>query len=91
MHVSSPTTFASCGDDPQHRRSADSNGSGSDEDSDDGDGRCPDLDLTKTADAASVSAGEQIGFVIKVTNNGPGVAKGVTLNDPLPTGTGVGV
>jgi uncharacterized repeat protein (TIGR01451 family) len=88
VHVSSLTTFASCGDIP-NTGFADSNGSGSDDDSDTVTVQCPDLDLTKTADAASVSAGEQIGFVIKVTNDGPGVAKDVTLNDPLPTGTGV--
>jgi uncharacterized repeat protein (TIGR01451 family) len=34
-----------------------------------------------------VNAGDPIGFTIKVANGGPGTAKGVTLNDPLPKGT----
>jgi len=49
----------------------------------------PSLQIEKTADAASVSAGSNIGFTITVTNDGPGVANAVTLNDPLPDGTGV--
>ena len=88
VHVSSPTTFASCGL-INNTGMASSNGSGSDEDSDSVTVLCPDLDVTKTADAASVSAGEEIGFTITVSNAGPGVAKDVTINDPLPTGTGV--
>ena len=51
---------------------------------------CPVLAITKTPDNASVDAGDSIGFTIEVTNNGPGTAKNVTLNDPLPTTTGVG-
>src|SRR5437588_355129 len=49
----------------------------------------PDLAIDKTADAASVSAGTDIGFKIKVTNNGPGPANSVSLTDPLPTKTGI--
>ncbi|TMK83105.1 MAG: DUF11 domain-containing protein [Actinobacteria bacterium] len=49
----------------------------------------PDLAIDKTADAASVSAGSDIGFKIKVTNNGPGPANSVSLTDPLPTKTGI--
>ena len=45
------------------------------------------LTLTKTADAASVSAGDPIGFSITVGNGGPSTASDVTLNDPLPSGT----
>jgi uncharacterized repeat protein (TIGR01451 family) len=47
----------------------------------------PDLSVTKTADDSSVNAGDPIGFTIVVSNAGPGVAKGVTLADPLPAGT----
>src|SRR5439155_486596 len=50
---------------------------------------CPDLQIVKLADAASVSAGSPIGFTIWVNNTGAGTAKGVTLSDPLPTGTGI--
>jgi uncharacterized repeat protein (TIGR01451 family) len=47
--------------------------------------------ITKTADAASVNAGDQIGFTVEVKNTGTGLAKGVSLSDPLPAGSGTGV
>ncbi len=47
--------------------------------------------ITKTADASPVNAGDQIGFTVEVKNNGNGVAKGVTLSDSLPAGSGTGV
>ncbi len=44
--------------------------------------------LTKTADhLAPVNAGEQIGFMITLHNDGPGTATGAAINDPLPGGT----
>ncbi|CAB4924460.1 unannotated protein [freshwater metagenome] len=46
----------------------------------------PDLSVTKTADDASVNAGDGIGFVITTTNAGPGTASGVALGDDLPAG-----
>lgn len=49
----------------------------------------PGLSVTKTADASPVSAQDDIGFSIEVTNNGQGTSTGVTLNDPLPGGDGV--
>lgn len=49
----------------------------------------PSLSVTKTADAASVAAGSNIGFGITVNSNGPGTALGVTLTDVLPTGSGI--
>jgi uncharacterized repeat protein (TIGR01451 family) len=52
----------------------------------------PDLGITKTADNATVNAGDQIGFTISVSNSnaaGTGTAKNVTINDPLPAGPGV--
>ena len=51
--------------------------------------QCPSLAITKTADAASVSAGSSIGFTVTVSNGGPGAAHAVTLDDPLPAGSGV--
>jgi uncharacterized repeat protein (TIGR01451 family) len=42
------------------------------------------LAIDKKADAASVETGSQVGFTVTVTGSGP--AKGVTLNDPLPSG-----
>lgn len=51
--------------------------------------QCPSLSITKTADAAIVSAGSPIGFTVTVSNAGPGTAKSVSVSDPLPTGTGI--
>lgn len=51
--------------------------------------QCPDLVIVKSTTTGTVSAGQSISFGITVTNNGPGIAFGVTLNDPLPTGSGV--
>lgn len=49
----------------------------------------PGLNITKTADAASVTAGSSIGFTVTVTNTGPGIAAAVAVSDPLPSGSGV--
>ena len=51
---------------------------------------CPALVITKTADDPSVNATDEIGFVITVTNTGDGNAYGVTVNDTLPTDSGLG-
>jgi uncharacterized repeat protein (TIGR01451 family) len=50
---------------------------------------CPAITFTKTADAASVSAGSPIGFGITIANAGPGTADGGVLTDALPAGTGI--
>jgi uncharacterized repeat protein (TIGR01451 family) len=47
---------------------------------------CPSIGVTKTPDAASVSAGTAIGFTVTVSNTGAGDATGVTLTDALPGG-----
>jgi uncharacterized repeat protein (TIGR01451 family) len=49
----------------------------------------PALSLTKSADAASVSAGSQMGFTVGLSNPSSAPATGITLTDPLPSGTGV--
>ncbi len=46
----------------------------------------PDLSITKTSDAATVSAGDTVGFTITVNNAGPGEARGVMIADSLPGG-----
>jgi uncharacterized repeat protein (TIGR01451 family) len=51
--------------------------------------KAPNLTIVKTADAASVNAGSNIGFTITMTNGGAADATGVTISDPLPSGTGV--
>ncbi|HXN90530.1 MAG TPA: hypothetical protein VN906_03505, partial [Candidatus Sulfotelmatobacter sp.] len=42
--------------------------------------------ITKSPDAASVSAGTAIGFTVTLSNTGAGTATGVTLSDALPGG-----
>jgi len=58
-----------------------------------GKGASPKLPITKTADASPVSAGTAIGLTVTVAAAaaaaGTGTATAVTLNDPLPAGTGV--
>ena len=49
----------------------------------------PDIKIVKTADAAQVNAGEQIGFTLTVYNTGSGDAKGVNLSDVLPVKAGL--
>jgi len=54
--------------------------------------QAPGLSIKKTADATPVSVGTAIGFTVTVANSsaaGTGTATSVTLNDPLPAGTGI--
>ncbi len=48
----------------------------------------PNLTITKTADQASILAGQTAGFTVTITNIGAVTDNGVTLSDPLPAGTG---
>ncbi|TMB89274.1 MAG: DUF11 domain-containing protein, partial [Chloroflexi bacterium] len=53
--------------------------------------QAPVLAITKTADAAAVTVGDKVGFTIVVSNSdadGTGLAKSVSVNDPLPAGSG---
>ena len=47
---------------------------------------CPNLTITKSAVADSISAGEGASFMIDVHNAGPGAASDVKINDTLPGG-----
>src|SRR5262249_48895836 len=49
------------------------------------------IKIVKTADAASVNAGDPIGFSVTVSHSGTGLAKGVQVSDPLPAVSGAGV
>jgi uncharacterized repeat protein (TIGR01451 family) len=85
VHISSPTTRATCGAVDNTGAVTSTNALSNEQ------GAsllvfCPDLQLGKAADAGSVVAGSPIGFTLTVTNAGAGTAKGVTLSDPLPAG-----
>ena len=88
VHITSPTTFASCATIPNTASVATGN-DGSDEASANVVVQCPSLQISKTADAPTVSAGSAMGFTVTVTNTGDGVAKSVSLSDALPGGAGV--
>jgi uncharacterized repeat protein (TIGR01451 family) len=47
------------------------------------------IDVTKTADAATINAGDQIGFTVTIANTGAGTANGLAFTDALPSGPGV--
>ncbi len=47
---------------------------------------CPDVQALKTADASPVNAGDPIGFMVTIKNNGTGTAYGATGSDTLPAG-----
>jgi len=49
----------------------------------------PAIHIVKTADAAQVNVGQDIGFTLTVSNDGPGNAHGVMLTDVLPTNPGL--
>jgi uncharacterized repeat protein (TIGR01451 family) len=87
-HITSPTTAESCGD-VNNTASVTTSNDGSDSDSATITVNCPDVFVTKTADAPLVEGGDAIGFLITVGNNGPGTANGVTLTDTLPTNGGL--
>lgn len=49
----------------------------------------PSLRVVKSAVNGLVQAGSSMGFTIDIWSDGPGTATNVTLNDPLPAGTGI--
>jgi uncharacterized repeat protein (TIGR01451 family) len=97
VHIGSTTTPNTCGTPVTNTATASAtNEAAGDTGNNSGTGsvsvRCPDISVTKTADATSVNAGLPIGFTITVTNSaapGTGTAKNVTLSDNLPTGSGM--
>ena len=51
--------------------------------------KAPAIHIAKTADAAQVQVGDNIGFTMTVWNTGNGDAHGVKLTDVLPTNPGL--
>ncbi len=87
-HVVSSTTSNSCGDYSNTASFATSNdNSGSDSATETV--LCANLSITKTADAANVDAGTQIGFTVTLNNSGAGTAADLSVTDSLPGGTDV--
>ena len=87
--VSSSTSFAFC---TKYDNTATASATNHGNVSDDGDITCrkPALSIVKTPDAQTVKAGDALAFSVVVSNSsaaGTGTAKGVSLSDPLPTGT----
>jgi uncharacterized repeat protein (TIGR01451 family) len=93
VHVSGTTDAADCGVLHNTATVAASNepqtNQGNNSDDADITVNCPGISVTKTPDDASVDAADQVGFLITVANAGPGVAKDVHLDDPLPTNDGL--
>lgn len=89
VHVTSGTVFASCTQYPNTATVTVGNESGTFTSQASITVQCPSLAITKTADATPVSTGTSIGFQVVVSNGGPGIARSVTVNDPLPAGSGV--
>ena len=86
LHISAATSFAAC---TVYDNTATAHSTNAPDASGEDTVTCekPSLSVVKKADAASVDAGDPLGFSVTVSNGGPGTAKGVTLDDPLPAGT----
>ena len=85
VHIVSGTTSATCGL-VDNTASVTTGNDGQDSDDASVSVLCPDVTVLKSADNSPINAGDTAAFTITVGNAGPGVAKGVTLSDPLPAG-----
>ena len=88
VHIVSSTTKLSCGD-YDNKADVSTTNDGSDSASDTTEVLCAEIDVAKEADDASVDAGEQIGFIVTISNNGSGLATGLSFSDALPDGDGI--
>ena len=86
VHLTSPTTAATCGQVVNAASATTTNDGNPSTGNVPITVNCPDVSVLKTADNGTINAGDTAAFTIVVTNNGPGTAYGVTLNDPLPAG-----
>jgi len=90
IHISAVTSAVDCGVVKNKASVTTTNGTGDDSDLATVTVLCPSVSLAKTADAATVAAGQQIGFTVTASNAaGVGTAHGVVIDDPLPSGSGV--
>src|SRR5262249_24023716 len=88
VHIVSATTFASCKAYP-NTATASATNSKSVEASATITVSCPNLTVTKTADAPIVSAGDDIAFANTDNNASLGAGDSATLAHQLPTGSGI--
>src|ERR1035437_2266128 len=88
VYVAAGTSSTSCGQTYKNTAEATTTNDGSSTASASEEVLCAAIKVTQAADAGSVSAGTNIGFTVKVENTGLGEAKGVSLKDALPGGTG---
>lgn len=88
IHIVSDTSIAT-DDSVTNTASVTSTNAGSDEDADTITINKSAIDIVKTADDPEVEAGDTIGFLVTVTNNGAATATGVVVNDPLPADPGL--
>jgi uncharacterized repeat protein (TIGR01451 family) len=77
-------TGATCGNVSNPVAYADATNAAGVQDPGDIDIACPELSVAKTPDSGSVTAGDNASFTITVTNDGPGTAFNVVLDDDLP-------
>ena len=95
VHITSPTTSATGGNCPGGSGVVDNTGkvtATNDSPAQSSASTCvaaPKIHVVKTADAAKVNVGGQIGFRLTVYNDGSGDASGVTLSDTLPAKPGL--
>ena len=94
IHVVANAVYADCNDADNsitlpNTAEVTSDNAGSDEDSATVVVNCADIDVEKTADAAEVNAGEEIGFTVTLSNTGAAAATGLAFTDNLPGGPGI--
>jgi uncharacterized repeat protein (TIGR01451 family) len=89
VHITSPTTFATCGQVVNAASATTANDGNPSTGNATITVNCPDISITKTPDASMVDAADQVGFTITVTNAGPGTAYNTILSDTLPANDGL--
>ena len=88
LHITATTSNATA-DSVTNSASVTTSNDGSDEDGDTITINKSAIAIVKTADDPEVEAGDTIGFLVTITNNGAATATGVVVNDPLPADPGL--